>query len=109
MYELFGGQYLTTLPITLQVYEEVVITVPAGTFDTFGIGVSPWVLTDGGTIQSLTGERLAAGRGTPPLRYYAENVGVVRDVADDTYDLLAYGFPVAVESASWARIKNLYR
>jgi hypothetical protein len=109
--DLVTGDLLFTLEIAFQVFEEGVLAVPAGSFDTFGIGqIAPRRFVDGtGAVFGLDGERITDVRGGTASQYYSQNVGLVRDIADDTYDLLAYGSPTAVESRSWAGVKDLYR
>ena len=109
--DLVTGDLLFTFDIAFQVVEEVVLAVPAGSFDAFGIGqIAPREFTNAaGAAFGLDGVRITEARRGTASEYYSQNVGIVRDLADDTYDLLAYGSPTAVESLSWAGVKDLYR
>jgi hypothetical protein len=92
-----------------RVYGEGQLTVPAGTFDTFGVG--PDSLGTGGPARagfSLSGERIGDAAGErSATSWWAPWVGQVQYRSDTTYQLASYSVtPVA--RATWTTIKALY-
>jgi hypothetical protein len=94
-----------TFPFAFTVYEEGVISVPAGSFSAFGIGST----TPLPARYSISGEVARAEPQGSADVWYSEGVGRVRYIADQRYDLESYGQPTPVLSATWGSIKRQFR
>jgi hypothetical protein len=113
IYNLPDGTLFGDVTFGLQVYEEVVLTVPAGNFPAFGIG--QFIPGSGtGSMPSslqgqytLTGERVAGV--SPATDWWTEGVGRPRYVSDQVYDLESYGIPTPSLASSWGSLKVLFR
>jgi hypothetical protein len=100
-----------TFDITMEVFGDSVLTVPAGTFSAFGIGQSPQggapaVIVRGafeldGTVQVAGGSA---------QDWYSDGVGDVQfGFGGDQFKLTSYAFPTPTSALSWGRLKRLYR
>jgi hypothetical protein len=99
--------YVTTITIDFLVYDEGVITVPAGDFYSFGIGEN--VLA--GALPAsfaLTGEADEA-RGGSASDWWCDGLGRSQYDSFDRYQLASSNLPTPVDYKTWGRIKELYR
>jgi hypothetical protein len=107
-----------SVDIHWQEMEDVSLTVPAGTYHSFGVGqvvapVAPraaLVRADGQTF-SLDGRRLATNGAinSNATDWYAQGVGVVQLQSSALYQLRWFGNPLPVARTTWGSIKQLYR
>ncbi len=99
----------------MAVFEDVVLTVPAGSFHCYGVGFDAGGFTArAGTMTfTATGRRIDAG--TTPASvgsatdWFSEGVGEVRFAGGaDVYDLVGWGAPTDTRPATWGAIKALF-
>jgi hypothetical protein len=104
--------FYMTMEFTYTVHEDPELTVPAGVFPTFGIGIPD---PDPGAKTFLDGRFTLRGEAKSDMRYevprwYSLGVGIVQEYLGSLYQLRTYtDHPVAVENSSWGSVKALYR
>jgi hypothetical protein len=87
-YQLPAMELLGTYELTLEVFEDTTLVVPAGTFRAFGIGQPPTpAIAAFASHGSLSLDGALWGSGGSPSDWYAAGVGVVQYDADDRYQL----------------------
>jgi hypothetical protein len=135
-YDLLTDAFLFAVQIQNSVTEHVVLNLPAGSFNTFGViaaapplpgpALTAWpALTLDGHV--LTGSRPSTepalttrvpipgvqlgGFNNPEGQsyWYSEDVGVVQYTSDDLYQLVSFGQPTPTVSATWGAIKRRFR
>jgi hypothetical protein len=95
-----------THEITLHVSDEGLLTVPAGTFYSFGIASGPPpTLTHSAARYALTGERIDESLGGA-FTWYSDGVG---EIEYDGYQLTSYTLPTLLRAATWGGLKAAYR
>lgn len=102
--------YVETHDLSYMVHDRADITVPAGTFDCFGVGdlEDPTRGLLGGRY-SISGEEIGSKTG-PVASWWAQNVGVVEEYLSDVYQLQDYtDHEVPAESSTWGGVKALFR
>jgi hypothetical protein len=96
--------------LTFTVFEDQALTVPAGVFPSFGIGIPDPVaknLTDG--RHTLWGEVITDKSGSIE-NWYSLGVGMVQYSSGGLFQLETYtDRPVEVKVSSWGSVKALYR
>jgi len=119
-YELDGTPVWGPFDYDLRVYSEGDVSVLAGTFYAYAVGdtaVQPGVREAGGHFFDILGrcatESALTGRGSRDdifVEWYSENVGVVRhglySPPEHNMELISM---TPVETASWGRLKALFR
>jgi hypothetical protein len=116
VYDLFTNTLVFHGSFRYDVTEEATLSLPAGSFHTFGIGrfipLPGPALAKGGAL-TLDGRRLPAADPSiyilETTDWYAEDVGVVQYETGDLYQLVGFGLPTPTAKSSWAAIKRLYR
>ena len=101
--------------ITFGLLENLPLTLPAGTFPSFGVGqvaapVTPAFSAARGV--TLDGRRLAPAlkaATTNATDWFSPGVGLVQYQSIDLFQLTGYGSPTAVRATSWGMLKQLYR
>jgi hypothetical protein len=85
-----------------------VTTVPAGDFETIAVEASlpPWSAVPGPAAHDALGRRHDGGARVSTPTSYAAGVGLV---AEDAWELTAYGGPTPTDAARWGEVKALYR
>jgi hypothetical protein len=102
--------------IQMELTGNVVLTLPAGTYQAVGVGQVPppagQALTKGMSF-TLDGRPLprgdALGSAVTPSDWYSYGVGDVMYQSNDLFELVSFGSPTATASSSWGAIKRLYR
>jgi hypothetical protein len=114
-HDFVTDQLLFSGTVRYDVLEDVMLTVPAGTFHAFGVG--RYVPLPGpaanGTQLTLDG-RVATPGGKSiyilePTDWFSEGVGLVQYDVGQLYQLVSFGGPTAASRSSWAKIKRFYR
>jgi hypothetical protein len=102
-----GGD-TTTFHFT--VYEAGPQNVPAGTFDSFGLGQGPFepALSSLGPY-TLTGELRESPAGSNATDWFSDGIGVVRYRSSGDFRLTSYSLPTLARSRTWGAIKATYR
>jgi hypothetical protein len=107
IYELPGFVPEGTNEYPLEVSSEGMVTVPAGTYFAYGIGIPELPLLGG---YSITGEVVAGAPGHRAASdWWSDGVGRVQYEVDQIYRLTSFGWPTPVAVTSWGRVKALYR
>lgn len=110
LYAVTDSSYVQTGEFPFIVCDHADINVPAGAFDSWGVGYGPppaKTLFDG--RYNVMGEEIGAKTGEVE-RWYAEDVGVVEEYLTEVYQLETFtGHPVATETSTWGGIKALFR
>ena len=109
LYAVTDSSFVETREFPYVVYDHANITVPAGIFDSWGVGYGPSsskALFDG--RYNLMGEAIGSRSGNVE-RWYAEGVGVVEEYLSDVYWLETFtDHPVASEATTWGSVKALF-
>jgi hypothetical protein len=109
-YSLPDTTYLSTDLLWVGVTEEGPLTVPAGTFPTFGIspdeGEGPGIPNESYTV---LGQRVAPDAARYAFQWYSDGVGIVQYGSSGLFQLTSYFVSTPVERESWGRIKGLFR
>lgn len=109
LYAVTDSSYVETREFPYAVYDHANITVPAGSFDSWGVGYGPSsskTMYDG--RYNLMGEAVGL-KSEGVERWYAEGVGVVEEYLFQVYRLETYfDHPVASEATTWGSVKALY-
>lgn len=101
--------------VTLGVFEDASLTVPAGTFPTFGVG---WVVQPATPAFASSRALGLDGRtGSAALRpatgmvtdWYSRGIGVVQYSSNELFQLTGYGNPTPTRATTWGMLKQLYR
>jgi hypothetical protein len=116
------------IDIVWEVFEDVVLDVPLGSYPAFGVGQAPPVaapvitvaahgtmptrtFTLDGRLVDATGK--AAGDGVATVSnatdWYSGGIGVVQYRTDDLYQLFAFAPPLPAASSTWGSIKRRFR
>jgi len=99
-----------TFTVSFSAYEDVMLTVPAGTYHAFGIGqyLPPGsAKTFAGAPLNLDGTlRVTAGQATD---WYTAGVGEVQYGPGDLFQLVGLNLPTPATALSWGRVKAVYR
>ena len=99
---------LGTIQIGQRVYEAGPITVPAGTFEAFGVGQ---LIPRTDPMETLASTRLDGTRptaGTNASEWYAVGVGEIQ-YGFGAFQLTAYEVPTEALASTWGRVKRAYR
>jgi hypothetical protein len=115
VYEMPGMTVFQELDITMSALDDVMLSVPAGTFHSFGIGQV--ALASGKTLLadrglSLDGRRAGAGPKTTAsivTDWYSADIGLVQYFYLELYQLVSFTGPTPTLATSWGRLKALYR
>jgi len=110
IYDLPGMIPDGTLAISFTAYEDVTLTVPAGTYQAFGIGL---VFTPGFTKTAAGGRLNIDGTlrvtADQPTDWYAAGVGEVQYGTGDLFQLAGLNLPTPATALSWGHVKAAYR
>ena len=116
VYDFVTDVLLYTAQIRYDVFEDVVLTLPAGTFHAYGAGqyiplpapaANGTHLTLDGRLVTDSGKNIAI---TTPTDWYSEGVGLVQYRTSQLYQLTSFsGPPTATAQSSWGKLKRLYR
>jgi hypothetical protein len=116
VHDLFTDAVIFTGDLRFDVTEEVTLSLPAGSFHSFGVGRAiplPITSLSKGASFTLDGRRLPASDPSIYLinttDWYSEGVGDVQYKTGDLYQLVGFGQPTATASSSWSALKRLYR
>ncbi len=115
-YDLFTDAVYATFPIRFDVTEDVMLSLPAGSFHAFGVVqaitlplpsllAKPALTLDGRTL----GPQSPSIYSITTTDWFAEGVGVVQYQSNDFYQLLGFGLPTPTAQSSWGAIKRLFR
>jgi hypothetical protein len=112
MHDLFTDADLGVIQYLFTVLQNVVLTLPAGSFDTFGVGAETPVprpsLAARATLaldgRVLTGA-LAGSPDDGTTDWFSEGTGVVQYKGDDLYQLVGFGNPTPTAAATWGALK----
>ena len=116
-YQLPTMAVYATFDLTYGLIEEVDLTLPAGTFHTFGVGqvvfAAPFAAA-GGAALGLDGRSLGTGPAATRAAasasdWYSPGVGDVQFVASDLFRLESYGVADPVHAATWGQVKQRWR
>ena len=110
LYALPDTTFVRTASFTYEVLENPELTVPAGTFATFGISLTSSDMNAFLEDSYTPWGEFRTNKSSNVNRWYSPGVGVVQEMISDLYQLRTYtDHPVAVEASSWGGIKALYR
>lgn len=95
------------LQISFAVYESGPVSVPAGDFETYGIGFAfPLEQAPPTPVGfSIDGAVETAQRGAGASEWWALDVGKVQYRSSDLFQLTTYDLPTPLQSLSWGRLK----
>ncbi|MFN0149610.1 MAG: hypothetical protein ACKVU1_02735 [bacterium] len=106
VYELPDTTYFATFNLLFTVHEDVLLSVPAGAFQSYGIGYD----AGGGASMSILGTLGRALRGTGPSVWFSDGTGEVQySSASELFRLVSVNVPNSTSATSWGAIKGLYR
>ncbi|MCA9729899.1 MAG: hypothetical protein KC729_19605 [Candidatus Eisenbacteria bacterium] len=107
IYEFPSMQYLQTVDIHFEVYEEGDVVVPFGTFYSYGIGQ---FMPASSPFQgvSLTGEVTADTEGAFVTDWWSGNLGRPKYWSGQLYELTDFNPPTPVETSTWGRVKATF-
>lgn len=113
LYALPGTTYVGHYRAGFEVYQDGVVTVPAGTYEAFGIGL-PDVgpdLPSGFESVSFDGVVRDARSRRPDAStdWWTDGIGRVQYITSDTYQLSSFESPTPLMPLSWGRLRLLYR
>jgi len=116
VYDLFTDAVVFNGSFRFDVLEDVMLTVPAGSFHAFGVGQAIPLPGPGvGSRPTLAADGRWLGAGPPSIYlvettdWFTEGVGEVQYKSDVLYQLLGFGRPTPTVHSSWGAIKRLYR
>jgi len=105
-----------TFNIRIDALEDVVLALPAGSFQAFGVAEvvsAPGPALGPVRALSLDGRRLgpvtAGATASEATDWYSEGVGVVQYRGYSLLQLVSFNPPTPVAHSTWARVKRLYR
>lgn len=110
-YSLPDTSYFGQFTFRQKVYEEGVVTVPAGDFYAYGVGEAPGApspsipfLAD----HDLAGNAISTTRGGAPTSWFSQDVGEVQLNAFVFLKLTAYLAPTPTTPSSWGALKHRF-
>ena len=114
IYDLHTNEVVAVYNIEYDVMEDVLLNLPAGSFQALGVGQSAASGPAVAARRALTldGRVLTAVPSAVPgsvSDWYSEGVGVVQYSAGELFQLVGFGQPTPTLAASWGAIKRLYR
>jgi hypothetical protein len=114
-YDFTTDALLFSGTVRIDVLEDVWLTLPAGTYHSFGVG--QYVPLPGpaatGARRTLDGRVVASTSKSigilQPTDWFSEGVGIVMYSSGELYQLESVGGPTPTAKSSWTAIKRLYR
>lgn len=115
IYDIITDAILSTLSLQYDVTESTVLSLPAGTFSTFGVGQLvplPGPSADGvrvtldGRVVRTTSKSIYAAVTSD---WFAEGVGIVQYDIGELFQLVSFGGPTPTVPSSWGALKRMYR
>ena len=115
-YDLLTSGVFAEFDITFVVIEDVTLTVPAGTFPSFGVGqivagnVAPLASSRGFTLDGRLASSALKATASTASDWFSPGVGVVQLFTNsELFRLTGYGNPTPARTTSWGMLKQLYR
>lgn len=116
VHDIVTDAVVSTPTLRYDVTEATLLTLPAGTFSTFGVGqmyTLPGPGADSGVRMTLDGRIVR----TPSKSIYywvtsdwfAEGTGIVQYDTGELFQLVAFDHPTPTAQSSWGALKRLYR
>ena len=114
IYDLHTNEVLAAYSEEYDIMEDVVLNLPAGSFQALGMGLSP---NSGPAVAArraltLDGRVLTAVPSAVPGRvsdWFSEGVGVVQYDAGELFQLVGFCQPTPTLVSNWGALKRLYR
>ena len=109
--DLSTGQPIDEITIGFEVYESTHLDLPAGGFDTYGIGQSlpfGWFLGLAGEVTRLR-QGPAQPAATNAVDWWCEGIGEVQFWTDQIYQLQSFDIATPTLANSWGEVKRRYR
>jgi hypothetical protein len=116
VHDLVTDALLFTTFFSYDVAEHVSLTLPAGTFDSWGVGQVIALPSPGlksGVRLGIDGRTLASSGASiyslEETDWYSLGTGDVQYLSSELMQLVAFGRPTPVLASSWGKLKRLYR
>jgi len=116
VHDLLTDALLFTTFFSYDVAEHVSLTLPAGTFDSWGVGQVITLPSPGlksGSRLGIDGRTMASSGASiyslDETDWFSEGTGDVQYRSSELMQLVAFGRPTPVLATSWGTLKRLYR